>query len=131
MDGKKLNELMSPFATPPNFGALTPANRTLDPNHTPQRVRAPARYKTTPKNYRQPRTEFDASGQPCIPVGKYEGQLVSAMTTTYLSWFISQDNLREKYGPTVRAMLAELRARFKVAGRVEVELLPPDVSDLV
>lgn len=127
MEGKKLHELRPAFPVFPD----APANCTPDSNRTPQRARAPARYRRTPKNYRQPRVEVDASGQPCLPIGKYRGQPINAMTTTYLAWFISTDNLREKYRPTVKAILAELRARFQVADRVENELLPPDVSDLV
>lgn len=66
-----------------------------------------------------------------MPVGKYKGQLISTLATQFLLWFLSQENLRFKYGDTARSMMGELRARFNALDRVEAELMPADAGDLV
>ena len=69
--------------------------------------------------------------QSTMPIGKYKGQLISTLATQFLFWFLSQENLRFKYGDTARSAMAELRARFNAPGLVESELMPADAGDLV
>ena len=70
-------------------------------------------------------------GQPRIPMGKYKGQLISALATQFLLWFLTQENLRSKYSEAAQSIVEELRGRFGAPGRVERELAPSDGSDLV
>lgn len=43
-----------------------------------------------------PRTCGDdiAGEAPLMPVGKFKGQPIKAMTTPYLAWLVSQDHIR-------------------------------------
>ena len=64
-----------------------------------------------------------------MPVGKYNGQLIITLSTQFLLWFLSQENLHFKYGYTAESVMAELRACFR-APDVEAELIPADAVDL-
>jgi len=54
--------------------------------------------------------------------GKYAGQPVANMRTTYLFWLISNDNIRYKQWPTVEAALRVLRERFGNLDAIVAEL---------
>lgn len=75
--------------------------------------------------------ELHTPAHPIMPIGKYKGQPISTLATQFLFWFLSQENLRFKYGDTARSVMGELRARFLAPGLVEAELLPADAGDLV
>lgn len=47
-----------------------------------------------------------------MTVGKYKGQPVEAMATSYLMWLISQDAIRFKRWPLVNEALRVLQVRF-------------------
>lgn len=44
--------------------------------------------------------ELHTPAQPTMPIGKYKGQPISTLATQFLFWFLSQENLRFKYGDT-------------------------------
>lgn len=64
-----------------------------------------------------------------MPMGKHKGQPVSALPTTFLFWWASQDALRLRHQETARAILATLRGRLADPARLERELLPVEFSD--
>lgn len=67
-----------------------------------------------------------------MPMGKYKGQPVSALATTFLLWWLSQDAIRAKNPTTARVVMATLRDRLENVACIEAELLPiADGSDLV
>lgn len=66
---------------------------------------------------------------PRMPIGKFKGQPIAAMQSSFLLWWLSQDTLRQTQPDTARAILAELRQRFAQGERIEDELLP-DYCDL-
>jgi len=75
-----------------------------------------------------------------MPFGKYRGQPVAEMRTTYLLWLLSQDHIRSKYGQVLRPAIETLRARFDKPDEAVAELTPAgpiprywdrDVSDLI
>ena len=53
-----------------------------------------------------------------MPMGKHRGKRVDELSTTFMSWFISQDACRFKYPETALALIAELRRRFLPEGAV-------------
>ena len=64
-----------------------------------------------------------------MPMGKHRGKRVDELSTTFMSWFISQDACRFKYPETALALIAELRRRFLPEGAVEAELVPGPAQD--
>lgn len=46
-----------------------------------------------------------------MPLGKFKGQPVDAMTTQYLCWLVTQDNIRFKHWPLIKEALRVLRTR--------------------
>lgn len=64
----------------------------------------------------------------CMPCGGRKGQPIGTQPSGFLLWWVSQDDLRDIYPDTVRAMLAELRQRFAQGERIEDELLPCDLA---
>lgn len=46
-----------------------------------------------------------------MPMGKFKGQPVEAMTTQYLVWLVTRDNIRFKYWALVKEALSILRSR--------------------
>lgn len=73
-----------------------------------------------------------------MTVGIHREKPINSLATSYLAWFISQDNIRQKYPKTTLAILAELRIRFLLIGAVESEMVsgtpvsqPHDTSDLI
>lgn len=48
-----------------------------------------------------------------MPMGKFKGQPVEAMTTAYLHWLVCNDAIRFKRWPLVKEALRVLRGRFE------------------
>lgn len=65
-----------------------------------------------------------------MPMGKFKGQPVEAMTTQYLAWLVTQDNIRFKYWSLVREALRILRGRFEsmddLMAEMQVSAAPQD-----
>jgi hypothetical protein len=57
-----------------------------------------------------------------MPMGKFKGQPIEAMTTQYLAWLVTQDNIRFKYWPAVKEALRVLRSRFERMDDLMAEL---------
>lgn len=57
-----------------------------------------------------------------MPIGKFKGQPVAAMSTGYLCWLVSQEHLRWGRWPLVREALAILKARFQDLDAMEEAL---------
>lgn len=47
-----------------------------------------------------------------MPIGKYKGQSVAAMKSSYLAWLISNDSIRHNRWPLILEALIVLRDRF-------------------
>lgn len=66
-----------------------------------------------------------------IPFGKHEGQPVEAMTTQYLAWLITRDNVRHARWPLIKEVLRVLRDRLaKNMASVEGELIVSEEAAL-
>lgn len=63
-----------------------------------------------------------------MPLGKFKGQPVEAMTTQYLCWLVTQDNIRFKHWPLIKEALRVLRSRDfdGILGELNVATPPPD-----
>lgn len=63
-----------------------------------------------------------------MPIGKFKGQSVEAMTTQYLCWLVTQDNIRFKQWPLIKEALRVLRSRDfdGILGELKTTGLPPD-----
>lgn len=63
-----------------------------------------------------------------MPLGKFKGQPVEAMTTQYLCWLVTQDNIRFKHWPLIKEALRVLRSRDfdGILGELNVATQPPD-----
>lgn len=57
-----------------------------------------------------------------MPMGKFEGQPVEAMSTTYLMWVLSNDHIRFRRWPLIEEALRVLRGRFESFDGLLVEL---------
>jgi len=57
-----------------------------------------------------------------MPFGKFKGQPVADMGTTYLMWMVSQDHIRFKRPETMRCALEVLRNRFNEFDNMLAEL---------
>jgi len=57
-----------------------------------------------------------------MPLGKFKGQPVADMGTTYLMWIVSQDHIRFKRPETMRCALEVLRNRFNEFDNLLAEL---------
>lgn len=64
-----------------------------------------------------------------MPIGKFKGEQVEAMTTVYLAWLVTNDHLRFKHWPLICAALGVLRSRFErfeaLLAELQVEAPPP------
>lgn len=64
-----------------------------------------------------------------MPMGKFEGQPVESMSTTYLMWLVSNDALRFKRWPLIEEALRVLRGRFEsfdgLLADLRVDTQPP------
>lgn len=64
-----------------------------------------------------------------MPMGKFKGQPVADMTTTYLVWLVSNDHIRFKRWPLIQEALRVLRGRFDnldaIVAELKVESPPP------
>ncbi|HEX7650606.1 MAG TPA: hypothetical protein VF450_24625 [Noviherbaspirillum sp.] len=64
-----------------------------------------------------------------IPIGKHKGQAVDSMSTAYLAWLVTRDNIRFKYWALVKEALRVLRTRFNdfdaLVAELEVKEPPP------
>lgn len=63
-----------------------------------------------------------------MPMGQFKGQPIEAMTTQYLCWLVTQDNIRFKYWPAVKEALRLLRTRDldAILADLRVDTPPPD-----
>lgn len=57
-----------------------------------------------------------------MPMGKFEGQPVETMSTSYLMWVLSNDHIRFKRWPLIEEALCVLRGRFESFDCLLVEL---------
>lgn len=57
-----------------------------------------------------------------MTIGKFKGQPVESMTTGYLAWLVTRDNIRFKHWPLVEEALRILRSRFDDFGALVAEL---------
>jgi hypothetical protein len=57
-----------------------------------------------------------------MPMGKFEGQPVDAMSTSYLMWVLSNDHIRFTRWPLIEEALRVLRGRFESFDGLLVEL---------
>jgi len=64
-----------------------------------------------------------------MPMGKFKGQPVADMSTTYLVWLVSNDHIRFKRWPLIQEALRILRGRFDnldaIVAELKVESPPP------
>lgn len=64
-----------------------------------------------------------------MPMGKFEGQPVEAMSTTYLMWVLSNDHIRFRRWPLIAEALQVLRSRFEsfdaLLAELKVDTQPP------
>lgn len=64
-----------------------------------------------------------------MPMGKFKGQPVVDMSTTYLVWLVSNDHIRFKRWPLIQEALRILRGRFDnldaIVAELKVESPPP------
>jgi uncharacterized coiled-coil protein SlyX len=64
-----------------------------------------------------------------MTIGKFAGQSVDAMSTPYLAWLVSQDNLRYKHWALIREALRVLARRFEnfdeLVAELKVDAEPP------
>jgi hypothetical protein len=73
---------------------------------------------------------------PLITIGRYAGFPITALRSSYLAWFVSQDMLRREHRELARAMLVELHRRISEQGIDEVfehlaEFTPDGGLDLI
>ncbi|CAM5789725.1 hypothetical protein CCAE64S_02442 [Castellaniella caeni] len=65
-----------------------------------------------------------------MPSGKYAGEPLHLLPTTYMLWLVSQDAIRHKQWPLIDAILDVLAERFTYPGLLRAELMqrdpPPD-----
>ncbi len=63
-----------------------------------------------------------------MPMGRFKGQPIEAMSTQYLAWLVTQDNIRFKYWPAVKEALRVLRTRDldAILADLRVDTPPPD-----
>ncbi len=63
-----------------------------------------------------------------MPMGQFKGQPIEAMSTQYLAWLVTQDNIRFKYWPAVKEALRVLRTRDldAILADLRVDTPPPD-----
>lgn len=63
-----------------------------------------------------------------MPIGKFKGQPVESMTTQYLCWLVTQDNIRFKHWPLIKEALRVLRSRDfdGILGELNITTRPPD-----
>lgn len=63
-----------------------------------------------------------------MPIGKFKGQPIEAMTTPYLCWLVTQDNIRLKYWAMIKEALRVLRSRDlgAILGELRVTTPPPE-----
>lgn len=65
-----------------------------------------------------------------MPMGRYAGQPVEAMSTSYLCWLVSSESMRWNRWPLTREALAVLRERFRDFACLEASMRvtekPPD-----
>lgn len=64
-----------------------------------------------------------------MPMGKFSGQPVEAMSTTYLMWVLANDHIRFSRRPLVEEALRVLRGRFErfddLLAELKVDAPPP------
>lgn len=63
-----------------------------------------------------------------MPIGKFKGQPVESMTTQYLCWLVTQDNIRFKQWALIKEALRVLRSRDfgGMLGELKPSAPPPD-----